>query len=392
MADGGLSRQVGLRAGRGDRCDGRARFDPVWRGAASRAGRLPGGSWRASGLAGGLALLLLACGQSPQQSQTGQQPQATPSAPSQPAGQRREQLLVLTSVFPITALTQAVAAGCARVEPLVPASVSPHDYQASPGDLLKLRQARILVVNGLGLEEFLEPLIRNAENPGLTRIDSSRGIATLASPPPGRGGHGHDLDHHAGTGNSSSSNDPSHSHSAGGVNPHIWLDPRRAEQQLTTIRDGLIRADPGCAPTYRRNAEAYGRQLRQLDGQLAAQLAPARGKTFVVPHDFAPYLAQRYGLQAAALVDLPEQSPGSSSVQRLQRIAKSQGLRALLSESAQPPRTLAALAEDLRLPVLRLDPLETGPADVRQAPAHFLAALRRNGAVLRQVFGLQPAS
>ena len=372
MADGWLSRQVGL-----------------------RAGRLPGGSWRASGLAGGLALLLLACGQNPQQSQTAQQPQATPPAqPSQPAGQRREQPLVLTSVFPITALTQAVAAGCARVEPLVPASVSPHDYQASPGDLLKLRQARILVVNGLGLEGFLEPLIRNAENPGLTRIDSSRGIATLASPPPGRGGHGHDLDHHDGTdaGNSSSSNDPSHSHSAGGVNPHIWLDPRRAEQQLATIRDGLIRADPGCAPTYRRNAEAYGRQLRQLDGQLAAQLAPARGKTFVVPHDFAPYLAQRYGLQSAALVDLPEQSPGSSSVQRLQRIAQSQGLRALLSESAQPPRTLAALAEDLRLPVLRLDPLETGPADVRQAPAHFLAALQRNGAVLRQVFGLQPAS
>ena len=344
-----------------------------------RRGALPAW-WGRGGLVWGLALLLLACGQSPQ-------PPRSPQAEQRPG-----QPLVLTSVFPITALTQAVAAGCARVEPLVPASVSPHDYQASPGDLVRLRQAQILVVNGAGLESFLEPLIRNADNPGLRRIDSSRGIATLVSQPAGDAsdadGHGHTEHGHQEQGHAEHPH--GHHHGAGGVNPHIWLDPHRAEQQLTTIRDGLIQADPACAPTYRRNAEAYGRQLRQLDGELGRRLAAARGKTFVVPHDFAPYLAQRYGLRSVALVALPEQAPGSSSVQRLQQTVQSQGLRALLSESAQPPATLRALAADLRLPVLQLDPLETGPAEVHQAPEHFLAGLRRNGSALAQVFGISP--
>ncbi len=62
---------------------------------------------------------------------------------------------------------------------------------------------------------------------------------------------------------------------------------------MAAIRDGLVRADPGCAPTYQRNAAAYIDQLQNLNGEIAAQLKPYRGKTFVAFHDFAPYFAGR---------------------------------------------------------------------------------------------------
>ena len=74
---------------------------------------------------------------------------------------------VVTTFFPITAFTTAVAGDCVTVVPLMAHNVGPHDFQASPADLVKLRQAAVLVRNGLGLESFLDKLIVSAGNPEL---------------------------------------------------------------------------------------------------------------------------------------------------------------------------------------------------------------------------------
>ncbi|NDG24391.1 MAG: zinc transporter substrate-binding protein, partial [Synechococcaceae bacterium WBB_10_009] len=137
---------------------------------------------------------------------------------------------VVTTFLPITLFTRAVAGDCATVTALVPPTTGPHDFQAKPGDLAALRQARVLVKNGLEMEAFLDKLVASAGNSKLAVIDSSRGIATIGSPEEHDHGHGH-----------------GQGHSHGEVNPHIWLDPLRAVQQVETIRDGLVKADPSCA-------------------------------------------------------------------------------------------------------------------------------------------------
>jgi len=227
-------------------------------------------------LAGCLCGLLLGCGAMPRT--RGRAPQAT--------GGRSDRPMVLTTVLPITLFTRAVAGDCAEVRALIPAASSPHDFQANPADLATLGEARVLVTNGLGLEDFLGRLLEGAANPGLRVIDSSHGIATLENPPAAAVPPD---DHDRGGG---------HDHVHGQVNPHIWLDPRRAARQVETIRDGLIAADPACAAGYRRQAAAFLAQLRALDAELQQQLAPFRGRTFVVLHDFAPSCAERYGLEA----------------------------------------------------------------------------------------------
>ena len=75
--------------------------------------------------------------------------------------------------------TEAVAGECADVTALIPPSLGPHDFQASPSDLATLSKASVLVQNGLGIEEFLDDLVRSAANPDLVVIDSSRGVATI---------------------------------------------------------------------------------------------------------------------------------------------------------------------------------------------------------------------
>jgi zinc/manganese transport system substrate-binding protein len=244
------------------------------------------------------------------------------------------------------------------VEPLLPSDVGPHDVQTSPSQLARLRDADVLVINGLGLETFLDKLIAAAGQPRLRVIDASRGITTLAS--------GED-------------------HAHGAVNPHVWLDPRRAARQVATIRDGLIAADPACRQRYAANAAALLEELGRLDADLARQLAPYAGRAFVAFHDTAPYFAERYRLRAHFLVDVPEENPSPADLQRVARLVRDADLRALLAEPQAAGRSFQSLARDLGLRVAVFDPMETGPASA--TPAHYAETMRRNGRELVSAFG-----
>ncbi len=291
------------------------------------------------------------------------------SSGSPAAGSGR--LQVVTTFLPITLFTRAVAGDCATVTPLIPAGTSPHDFQARPADVVTLRQAAVLVKNGLGMEGFLEKLIAAADNPRLQVVDSSAGVATLENPE-AAGGHGHSH---------------GHDHAHGPVNPHIWLDPLRAAQQVEAIRDGLVKADPGCAEGYRRNAAAYGAALRRLQVELAGQLQPYRGKGFVAFHDVAPYFAERFGLRAAFLVDVPQLNPSPADLQRVAAVVKANNLQALLSEPQQERPVFSALARDLGVAISVFDPLETASPQASGDPDLYLSVMRRNAANLIQAFG-----
>ncbi|MFM7512061.1 MAG: metal ABC transporter solute-binding protein, Zn/Mn family [Cyanobium sp.] len=311
----------------------------------------------------GLAALLSACA-APRQNET--------------VAQAEGGLQVVSTFLPITLFTRAVAGECATVTALIPPSIGPHDFQASPDAVTALGRADVLVKNGLGMEGFLDKLVRAAENPDLVVIDSSAGVATLESPAHGEQGpsqdHGHSPSH-------------GHNHSHGPVNPHIWLDPLRAVQQVETIRDGLVAADPSCADGYRRNAEATIAELRQLNAAIAARLRPYAGKTFVAFHDVAPYFAERYGLKAEYLVDVPEINPSPADLRRVAERVQASQLQALLSEPQEGARSFNTLATDLGIRISVFDPLETGSDDQARDPATYFKVMRRNVDNLVGVFG-----
>jgi len=284
-------------------------------------------------------------------------------------GAEDTRLEVVTTFLPITLFTRAVAGDCATVTALIPPSTGPHDFQAKPGDLAALRRARVLVKNGLEMEAFLSKLVAAAGNAQLQVIDSSHGIATIDSP---------ESDHHA---------DHDHGHAHGEVNPHIWLDPLRAVQQVETIRDGLVKADPSCAEGYQRNAATYIVQLETLNNEITSQLEPYRGKTFIAFHDFAPYFAQRYNLKADFLVDVPELNPSPADLQRVTAEVRQTQLKALLSEPQEGQRSFNALAKDLGIKISVFDPLETGSDQFASDPQTYLVVMRRNVADLIQAFG-----
>ena len=272
-----------------------------------------------------------------------------------------QRLPVLTTVVPMTLLTQAVGGNCVVVTQLLPPTADPHDFKARPGDLLALERSRVLVKNGLGLEAFLPRLLEASQPRDLVVIEASRGVVPIPD-----GGDSGDHPPH------------SDSHHHGADNPHVWLDPLRAAQQVEAIRDGLVKADPGCADQYRRNASRARAQLIQLDRHIAGVLAPYRGRTFVTFHAVAPYFAERYGLKAAVLVETPEQEPAPADLQRVTSLVRRNGLGAFLHEPDRRPRSLEALAKDLGLQVRLFDPLEAIAPDQEPGLSTYLQVMRRN--------------
>ena len=278
----------------------------------------------------------------------------------------QSKLNVVTTFLPMTLFTEAVAGECATVTALIPPNLGPHDFQATPSDIAALSNASVLVKNGLGMEYFLDKLTASAENDSLKVIDTSRGVAVIESDEEEDGDHGGDH---------------------GEVNPHIWLDPLRAVQQVENIRDGLVKADPDCTDGYTQRAAAYSEKLKGLNTTFANQLKPFRGQTFIAFHDFAPYFAERYDLKAEFVVDVPEMNPTPADLQRVSNLVEESQLKALLSEPQEGDRSFNALAEDLGVNVVTFDPLETGSEEASKQPDTYFKVMDRNVAALIKSFG-----
>ncbi|QNI53866.1 ABC zinc transport system/ substrate-binding protein [Synechococcus sp. BIOS-E4-1] len=305
---------------------------------------------------------------------------------------------VVSTFLPITLFTEAVAGDCAEVTSLIPPNLGPHDFQATPSDLTDLSGANVLVKNGLEMEEFLDDLIDSADNKDLVVIDSSKGVETIKAAGGGHDDHDehsddhHDGEHHEGEHHDDDDDhdhghDHGHGHSHGEYDPHIWLDPVRAAQQVENIRDGLVKADPSCAEGYRKNADQYTAKLKELNTEFTAKLKPYSGKTFVAFHDFATYFANRYSLKAEFLVDLPEMNPSPADLQRVATQVKESGLKALLTEPQEGNRSFNALAKDLGVNIVEFNPLETGSAESAKKPGTYFEVMRSNVNNLTQAIG-----
>jgi zinc transport system substrate-binding protein len=320
-----------------------------------------------SGIVSVIILLMLSlsvgCTQSSsnQAKNTRESPQAQEAAAT-PSPQS-EKIKVVTTFLPMHLFTRAVAGDAADVEILVPPGTEVHEYQATPENVKAIATANVLVKNGLGLEEFLENTIKNAQNSKLAEIDASQGIQPLNEISPVEK-----------TSQKATEHNHSHSHEHAEGNPHVWLDPVLVKQQVANIRDGLVAADPANKATYEANAAAYIKQLETLHNNFQQTLQTTPNCTFVTFHDAYPYLAQRYNLKQVAVVEIPEDQLAPADVQNAVNAVKKYQVKALFGEPGVDNKLLTSLSKDLNLTLRPLDSLETGDTD----PQYYFQAMQKN--------------
>lgn len=258
---------------------------------------------------------------------------------------------VLTTFLPIHSWTLQVAGEYARVENLLPGPVSPHEFHFTPKDLKRIQEADLLIVNGLGMEPWVEGVLRSlGEGNAPKVVEASQGLQAEHLI---RGMHGHHAVEPLDEGV------PGHDHR--GVNPHTWLDPWLAAHGVTNILRALQETDPKHSAGYQQNAGRYIQRLQQLDRDLESALQEVRNQPFVTYHNAFPYLVRRYDLRLVGVVETqPSMNPSPRELMRLIKGIREEKVQVLFTEPQSNERLARRLAEDMNLKLAELPTLETG--------------------------------
>lgn len=247
-----------------------------------------------TGVAVMLALLVAACGAP-----------AAVGSPTPTPGPDAIPVAATTTVF--ADLVAQVGGSRVRVSSLVPKGGEVHTFDPNPSDIQNVTEAKLIVRNGLGLDDWLESLVRDAGNgaPVVALGEGLDGVTYLEG-------------------------------ANGAVNPHLWMDVAYAERYVDRIAEGLASIDPANADEYRARAAAYNATLAELDATIRDQLAtiPPTDRVVVSFHDAFPYFAAAYGLTIAGnIVDAPGQDPSAGEVAALIKSIRATGVSAIFAEA-----------------------------------------------------------
>jgi len=276
---------------------------------------------------------------------------------------------IVTSFYPMYVFTQNVAKDIPGVEVKNMADQSAgclHDYQLQTRDMVTLEGADVLVINGGGMEQFMEKIA--SMYPQMPVVEASAGIEMMCSVAEHHDHAGHD--HHHGDENVM-------------YNAHVWLDPDLAVRQILTIAEGLADADPAHAQAYQANAAAYVERIVMLRDEIAAQLAPYAGEKMITFHEAFSYFAEAFGFEVAGVIAHEAgEEPGTREIARTCDLVKEQGVKALFVEPQYPTKTADTIARETGAGVYSLDPVVSGDGTMES----YESIMKKNADVLSEAF------
>ncbi len=221
-------------------------------------------------------------------------------------------------------IAQNIAGDRLEVELLIPTGADPHTFQPTPQDVAKIANSQVLIINGAGLEEWLQEVLDNAGGERLV-IEAARGLSENSSRP---------------------------------GDPHFWLDPNYVNYYAEEIRDGYTLIDPAGEAIYAQNTADYIDQLQELDSWIAdqvEQISPER-RMLVTNHESFGYFADRYGFTIIGTI-VPSVSTGSSpSAQQMVALIeaiKAANTPAIFLESGTNPELAEQVAREAGVKVIK---------------------------------------
>lgn len=284
----------------------------------------------------------------------------------EPHEEREGTLEVVTSFYPMYIAAENVIGdipGVQLTNMTGPQTGCLHDYQLSPEDMQTLSGADVFIINGGGIESFLDTVLKNY--PGLPVITASDGISMLEMK---TFGAGHEEDGHEG-------------HDHGDENPHVWMDVSKYMQEVDNIAGGLASLDPVHAEQYRQNAEAYHKKLEPLRVEASKITGKTGQANIIIFHDSFAYFADAYGLQVAEVIEIEEDNTLSAGqLAHLMQVIKEKEVQLLFVEKQYSTKVAEAVAKESGAKVYVLDSLVTGDGD----PDSYIRGMEENLAVLRE--------
>ena len=283
-------------------------------------------------------------------------------------------LNVVASFSILGDLVREIGGNRVKVTTLVGPNSDAHVYNATPADAKAMGEAKLIVLNGLKFEGWLDRLVKSSGAKGMAVV-ATKGVPTLKA----EGGHTHDHAHKG------------HDHAAG-LDPHAWQNVANVKIYVTNIRDGLISADSEGKAFYEANTAAYLKTLDALDAEIRASLSriPLGERKIITGHDAFGYFAKAYGVRFIAPKGVSTEAEASAKdVAAVIRQAKAEKIKAIFLENITNPKLSEQIAKETGAKLggrIYSDALSetSGPA------GSYIAMMRHNARQITAALGAGP--
>jgi len=281
----------------------------------------------------------------------------TPTASTHSDGK----LLVTASFYPLADFAQHVGGNLVSVVNLTPAGAEPHDFEPSPQDIVRLQNSRVFIYNGASLEAWANRVLPDLQSRGVVTVQASRGIQLLAG---------------ISEEDTTSVQPPVDPNQA---DPHVWMDPLLAIQEVENIKNGFIQADPAHAGQYQANAAGYENNLRQLDVAFRNGLSQCERQDIVTSHAAFGYLARQYHLTMVPIAGLsPDAEPSPQRLAQIADFARQHHVTYIFFESLVSPKLSDTIAHEVGAQTIAFNPLEGLTDTELQQGKNYLSVQRDN--------------
>lgn len=242
-------------------------------------------------------------------------------------------ITVLATFYPLYDFAQNVGGDKVSVSVLVPETVDVHDFEPTPSDIAQISSANVIIFNGAGLEPWIQDVINSAGNPNLITVDTSQNITLLPV-----------------SAQFQQSNQT--------IDPHIWLNPEDAKQQVNNILQGLIKADPADSQYFTQNANAYVAKIDELNTEAINATTNTATNVFVTFHEAFAYFAKQYNVTQLSILGPFEEEPTPSDIQNVITAINQYHLKYVGYESLENPAISQSIGTQTNATLINMNPIE----------------------------------
>lgn len=285
-----------------------------------------------------------------------------------------EEFVVVTSFYPMYIATMNVVGdteGVTLKNLSEPQTGCLHDFQLTPADMKLLSTADVFIINGGGIESFMEEIAE--QYPDLVVVDASEGIEFLCE----EEAHEHDhveveKDLHHDEHIEELHDHEGHNHD---INAHVWMSVDLYRKQVENIANGLAEIDEKNRESYLANAGVYDGKLEALQVEQKALLTLTQGKETIMFHCAFDYVAEEYGLDVAFCMDLDEERQVSAGeVAEVLEVIEEHGVKYIFAEELYGASMCEMIQKEADVKVIYLDTLNRGEYEADS----YLEGMRNN--------------
>jgi len=245
-----------------------------------------------------------------------------------------ERIKIVTTIPTLKEFVKQVGGERVEVLSLLKGGEDLHTFDPRPSDTRAVSNADVVVKVGIGLDGWVDKVVKASGNKKLLVIEASRGVNVISSP----------------------GENPSHTHG----NPHIWHDPGNAKVMIENIYQALIKTSPAGSDYFKANRDAYIARLSELDKELDEALFGIKDRRVITYHPGWGYLLRRLRLQELFSIEkAPGREPSAREIAKTIDTIKAEKVRLIIGEPEAPKKVLNIISQESGALAVNLAP-ETG--------------------------------